>query len=327
MKFNLMKTILFGLFFGMTSMISTAQHTIIEHNSDVPGGDPHILMIENDTSAIDGWTRVWFKNKADETNRWALVARPANGRKDNDNILDEPFVLAYTGTQKFGVSSDGVLRINKQYTLPNQNGEPGQILTTDGVGEATWEYNAGMNDADGDTYLELNESADDQMAFFVDNSQVLNMKSDLVQVGASMRISDLSTLEDPSLNINNTSDNLAHITFSNSGFVDNRFVIAADPSSSGPGDARMIISWANVTNPGGAIDFLTLNASTSTVEVDVDTEIQGSLKISDFYQLAPRVTLPACAAGGANNGTVVFQSTPGSKKLRVCIDGSWENLH
>lgn len=127
----------------------SAQQTIIEYNSDseLNGGTkgPHLLLMETGDSGNgqlpnqDGWARLWFKNAEDTgDNRWAFLARPHAGATDNDKVIIQPLVMAHNGVQKFGFGADGTLRINKQYTLPNMDGDLDQILQTDGNGTLSW---------------------------------------------------------------------------------------------------------------------------------------------------------------------------------------------
>lgn len=138
-KFNYLFVLLMCLF----SFASIGQQTTIDYNSDSDptGIGPQLLLLESGDSGsagADGWSRLWFRNATDATNRWGFLARPHAGAQDNDGILTSPLVMAYTGTQRFGFGSDGTLRINKQYTLPNMDGNPGDVLTTDGAGNVSW---------------------------------------------------------------------------------------------------------------------------------------------------------------------------------------------
>jgi len=128
----------------LLSISLSAQQSEIEYNSDTGAAGPHLLIQESgdagdgSMSGDDGWARIWFKNTADASNRWGFLARPHDMAKDNDEILNSPLVMAYTGVQKFGFGKDGTLRINKQYILPNMDGMQDQVLTTDGSGNVTW---------------------------------------------------------------------------------------------------------------------------------------------------------------------------------------------
>ncbi len=137
---------IFCCFFFCVGVLS-AQQTEINYNSNTSTEGPHLLLQETDdagsASGQDGWARMWFKNSADATNRWGFLARPHMGAGDNDGVLTSPMVMAYTGIQKFGFGSDGTLRINKQYTLPNMDGADGDVLTTDGSGNVTWAASSG----------------------------------------------------------------------------------------------------------------------------------------------------------------------------------------
>lgn len=117
------------------TQIAFAQQTIIEYDSSSDSSvGPQLLILEkNDPGLInpgDGWARMWFQNNADLSSRWAFLARPHTGAADNQNILNQPIIMAFNGSQKLGLSMDGYLRINKAYTLPNEAGLLGQVLMT-----------------------------------------------------------------------------------------------------------------------------------------------------------------------------------------------------
>ena len=61
--------------------------------------------------------------------------------------------------------------------------------------------------------------------------------------------------------------------------------------------------------------------------INANLNVQGEVSVNDFLRIEPRVIAPTCAAGGANNGTVIYLQVGATKKLRVCIDGAWINLH
>ena len=59
--------------------------------------------------------------------------------------------------------------------------------------------------------------------------------------------------------------------------------------------------------------------------INADLDVQGSVTIDDLLIIEPRVTAPTCAASGTNNGTIYLNQV--TDKLRLCIDGTWENLN
>ena len=61
--------------------------------------------------------------------------------------------------------------------------------------------------------------------------------------------------------------------------------------------------------------------------ITADLNIGGDVTIEDLLVIEPRATNPGCAVDGSDNGTVIFFENGGTKKLRVCVDGSWINLH
>lgn len=170
----------------------TAQQTTIEYNSDSQdnGGTegPHLLLLETgDTgngqmSNQDGWARLWFKNASDAgDNRWAFLARPHAGAIDNDKKLNQPIIVAHNGTQKFGVSSNGFIRINKKYILPNDtiNTSPGMSLQLfDGTDTLGWGYMDYIKkDATAsNATLHLHENSNDGVFLGFSNDQFVNSR-------------------------------------------------------------------------------------------------------------------------------------------------------
>jgi DNA-binding CsgD family transcriptional regulator len=122
------------------SLSLSAQQQEIRYNSDskLSTNGPHLLITETgdpgDGINDDGFSRIWLKNNS-HPNYWSFAARPHGDATDRDGILPNPIVVAYgdvdteTRIQKFGIGSDGTIRINKQYTLPNMAGDVGQFLS------------------------------------------------------------------------------------------------------------------------------------------------------------------------------------------------------
>jgi len=68
---------------------------------------------------------------------------------------------------------NGTVTIDSAYTLPSTDGSTGQILTTDGSGTANWTSNTLLQDADSDTKIQVEESADeDVIRFDIENIEV-----------------------------------------------------------------------------------------------------------------------------------------------------------
>lgn len=105
----------------------------VEMDSD--SNNPHISVMETESG---DFSRFWFQHALAPNNKWAINARTQNGTTSNDGQLIQPFVLAFNGVQKLGLSSDGKLRINNQYVLPTIDGTADQVLATDGAGTLNW---------------------------------------------------------------------------------------------------------------------------------------------------------------------------------------------
>ncbi len=116
----------------IASMVSGQAHYEVESNST--STSPQFLLKETEES---DFVRLWFQNN--EADKWAFNAKPKAGTFDAANILPSPIIFAYNGAQIFGIGSNGKVRINKAYVLPNVKGTNGQVLTTDGAGNVTWQ--------------------------------------------------------------------------------------------------------------------------------------------------------------------------------------------
>ena len=228
---------LLGLLFISVGL--TAQQQEIQYNSDskLSTNGPHLLITETDDPGQgandDGFTRMWFKNSS-FPNYWSFAARPHEGTTDRDGILFNPIVIAYgdvdseTRTQKFGFSSDGTMRINKQYTLPNMAGDLGQVLIV------------------------------------TDTSNNLNTVTDW---GYMDYIEKDAAFDDVTLQLHENSNGAAILGFSNDQFANNRFFISADPTPTGALNAEMNFRWGDATNAASLVEFITLNATDERVEV------------------------------------------------------------
>lgn len=124
---------------NMGSLQAQAQNEIIV-NSDGSADKPHLLLTEDDTQLNDG-PKIWMKINSDPNdNRWTLTARPKTGATDGSGLVSSPFAFGYNGSQKLAISSDGELRINNTYMLPNVDGSDGTTLLSNGSGIVDWNF-------------------------------------------------------------------------------------------------------------------------------------------------------------------------------------------
>jgi hypothetical protein len=208
-----------------------AQQQIIEYDSDDQGlnevNGPHLLLLEtgDDGAMGDGWSRLWFKNSSDSDplNRWSFLARPWAGAMDNDNILTQPLVMAHRAEQKFGFGSDGTLRINKQFVLPNMDGSAGQVMTTDGTGNVTWQTPLGGSG--GNSSLLEDADMDSNISFLE---------------GAGVNITDTI-----SMNIGSAGNSFEIFRFFNGGIEGNRKIVVQTNSSSSSPQLRLVETGGN----------------------------------------------------------------------------------
>ena len=76
------------------------------------------------------------------------------------------------GTQRLNINSSGATTFNNAFTFPTSDGSANQVLKTDGSGNVTWATEAAvsagtsMSDADGDTKIQVEESADEDKIRF-----------------------------------------------------------------------------------------------------------------------------------------------------------------
>lgn len=174
MKSLLIKFLFLSILSSIFFVRVNAQQSEIEHNSD--SSSPTLLLKETESN---DFVRLWFQTSSPD--KWAFNAKPTAGTSDNDNILNSPLIWAYNGVQRFGIGSNGLIRINKEYTLPNIDGSAGQVLTTDGAGTSSWTSPSSsiphkIEDSDGDTYLTTSlYGDDDKFRFFLDGNEIMTI--------------------------------------------------------------------------------------------------------------------------------------------------------
>jgi len=319
----------------------TAQQQIISYNADSEsagsaGNGPHLLLEESGDSgngtqggglSDDGWARLWFKNASSPNDRWSFLARPHAGAQDNDGVIMQPLVMAHNGVQKFGFGMDGTLRINKSYVLPNVDGNAGDVMTTNGSGNVTWMAPSGgsggssqlLQDGDMDSeigFLEGSGASTDAIVMSVGvgatSEEVMKVSNTLIDAKSKMKITSSSTSSSPQIQLmEEGATSAGRLFFTNQSTNDTWNIVGNSGSN-----AATVSFGANFN---GALRF-------RYFEMDNTFEVLGTT-LSDFVKLQPKTSAPACAAGGANNGTVFYYQSGSTKKLRVCIDGTWEDLH
>lgn len=112
-----------------------------------------------------------------------------------------------------GTATIDTLNINSAFTFPTTDGTSGQVMTTDGAGNVTWE-NAGsgtsdeLSDADNDTKIQVEESNDeDVIRFDIAGTEYFQMDSGhfkVLNTGNSVFIGDSAGFNDDLTNNNNT---------------------------------------------------------------------------------------------------------------------------
>ena len=98
------------------------------------------------------------------------------------------------------------LNINSNYTFPTTDGASGQALTTDGTGNVSWSSSSIIIDNDGDTKIDVEESADeDIIRFDTAGTEYFTMNAGRLEVlntGNSVFIGDDAGLNDDLSNAN-----------------------------------------------------------------------------------------------------------------------------
>ena len=94
---------------------------------------------------------------------------------------DSPNPLIYGDFANDTVRINGTLDINNNYSLPNTDGISGQIMTTDGSGNLTWNTpsttSLDLSDNDGDTKVEVEKNTDeDIIRFMIDGTEGLTIQ-------------------------------------------------------------------------------------------------------------------------------------------------------
>lgn len=187
------------MFFALICLTSTALYaqTEIEYNSSSSNG-PQLLLKETGSD----FSRIWFTNNNDTYNYWALLGKALDGSTSADGILREPFLFSYSGTQILGLSSDGYLRINTQYSLPNTNGTLGQVLAIVDDSDPTnfitdWvDVNASSGSGNeiisdsGNTFVRANggNGASEEIIYQVDGTPVASMSTSSFSVDQNVSL-------------------------------------------------------------------------------------------------------------------------------------------
>ena len=87
----------------------------------------------------------------------------------NSNHL---FGLKANGSVRLKIATGGAITFNEEYTFPTSDGSPNQVLKTDGSGNLSFVTIAGagtiteIEDADGDTKIQVEESSDEDIIRF-----------------------------------------------------------------------------------------------------------------------------------------------------------------
>jgi len=346
----------------------------VDYDSNTTTDNQHLTLTE--TGDADDWTRIFLRNDSDATNYWSMVAKPQTGEQDPDGILDSPFAFAYSGTQVFGVSKDGFVRINKQFILPNMDGTDGQVFMTDGSGVVDFEWlnytqrqstlsNPALrihNPIDASAHLTFSNGgfADNRFAIVADpsgsNAEMKFLWGNITNpAGATNYLEfgfDSAVDSDPYVTTNERVG-IGTIPYNTATSGFKFHVVSADEPAAHFGEqsaSNPANGYVTVNRPTGLSGdiILKLRADGSTKVdfhedeaeffvpalfredvslVTADLDVGGDVVIGDLLVIEPRALQPACAAGGADNGTVIFYQAGGTKKLQVCVDGSWENLN
>jgi hypothetical protein len=129
-----------------------------------------------------------------------LQAQSAAGYIGTDS--NHLFGLKANGTVRLKISTGGAISFNDAFTFPTADGSANQVLKTDGSGNVSWateaavSANTSISDTDGDTKIQVEESADeDKIRFDTAGVQRMVIDSNGVGIGeesidANLHISD-----------------------------------------------------------------------------------------------------------------------------------------
>ena len=96
------------------------------------------------------------------------------------------------GSERISINSSGSIEFNNAFRFPTSDGSANQILKTDGSGNVTWateaavSANTSISDADGDTKIQVEESADeDKIRFDAAGTERFRIGSDVQVLAAT----------------------------------------------------------------------------------------------------------------------------------------------
>ena len=146
----------YAVFDGSTSRVAVGTTT--------PGRTFHVVSSDYSVARLErtgagGGVALEFRNG--DGNIWQVS-------NDGDEVLR----FYYGANNRFQVTSTGAATFNNAFTFPTTDGSANQVLKTDGSGNVTWATEAAtsastsMSDADGDTKIQVEESADDDTIRF-----------------------------------------------------------------------------------------------------------------------------------------------------------------
>ncbi|WP_299886408.1 hypothetical protein [uncultured Lacinutrix sp.] len=91
--------------------------------------------------------------------------------------VDYRLNLNVRGNETLSARGDGSVRINNSYTLPNTDGNEGQVLVTNGGGTISWGSSTKLSDTDGDTQIQVEETNDeDIIRFDIEGAEYFKME-------------------------------------------------------------------------------------------------------------------------------------------------------
>lgn len=97
--------------------------------------------------------------------------------------IDYRLNLNVRGNETLSARGDGTVRINDNYSLPNVDGNSGDVLVTNGNGDITWGGASKLADADGDTQIQVEETTDDDnIRFDIEGTENFRMQKGRLEV-------------------------------------------------------------------------------------------------------------------------------------------------
>lgn len=295
------------------------------------GDDPTAVLSD---SGKNNLTRLFFRN--DETvNEFRITTRAFTS-----DVADNLFNLSYyDGSSpftffKYSADSEQIaLNANTVISNNSSNTNPSLLIEEAIDNNFTRLHFRNVNNASDkfSVAANLGTTAANSIGFYYNSSPRLLFNEDdskLTTFGNS-EIQSESSMTNPSLLLLETLDNNpSRIFFKNENNSSDQWSIAAQNGNSSShlmgfyyNSTPRVVYYENVSELDitGSLDI------SDALNTSGNATFESNVLFENFYQLEPQSSAPTCGIAGLQNGRVYFDDT--LKKLRVCVDGSWDSLN